>query len=169
MVKPVLLARWTLGAAGALTLGTLVGAVPVAAQYREKISNDLSRCKAGAGPAIRVTVEGVRSSTGTVRIQSYRATKADWLEKGHWLHRIEVPARAGAMTFCMPVPASGTYGIAVRHDINGNGSTDITRDGGAMSNNPSINVFNLGKPSYKKIGVAVGNGVVPITISMRYM
>ena len=28
-----------------------------------------------------------------------------------------------------------------------------------MSNNPSINIFNLGKPSYKKTGFDVGNGV----------
>ncbi|HCB79650.1 MAG TPA: hypothetical protein DEP68_12890, partial [Erythrobacter sp.] len=66
------------------------------------------------------------------------------------IYRMEAPAKAGTMTFCMPVPKPGVYGIAVRHDVNGNGSTDIFKDGGAMSNNPSINIFNLGKPSYKK-------------------
>jgi len=115
-------------------------------QYRQKISNNMATCR-GSGPAVRVTVTGIKSSSGKLRVQSYRGTKAEWLEKGKWLNRIEAPARAGSMTFCMPVPASGTYGVAVRHDVNGNGKTDIRKDGGAMSNNPSINIFNLGKPA----------------------
>jgi len=72
------------------------------------------------------------------------------------------------MTFCMPVPANGSYGIGVRHDVNGNGETDLTQDGGGVSNNPSINVFNLGKPSYDKAAFPV-SGVRSITINMRYM
>lgn len=72
------------------------------------------------------------------------------------------------MTFCVPVPETGTYGIAVRHDANGNGDTDISADGGAMSNNPSINIFNLGKPSYKKTAISIGPGVKSISVRMRY-
>ena len=150
-----------------LAMGAL--APPAHAQYRQKISNDMSRCASGAGPAVRVTVDGISSSSGRIRVQSYRGTKADWLESGRWINRIEAPAKAGSMTFCMPVPSSGTYGIAVRHDVNGNGKTDISSDGGAMSNNPSINIFNLGKPSYRKTAFQVGNGVENIRIRMRYM
>ena len=58
--------------------------------------------------------------------------------------------------------------LAVRHDVNGNGKTDLTQDGGGVSNNPAINVFNLGKPSYDKAAFQV-NGVRSITINMRYM
>ncbi|MCT2398577.1 DUF2141 domain-containing protein [Novosphingobium sp. HK4-1] len=141
---------------------------PAVAQYRNKIGNDMTRCTAGSPPAVMVTLDGVKTSQGTVRIQTYRATSDEWLKKGKWLSRIEVPAKAGTMTFCLPVPASGTYGVAARHDINGNGSTDITTDGGGMSNNPSINVFNLGKPSYTKVGVPVGSGVKSIRIEMKY-
>ncbi|MEL6485583.1 MAG: hypothetical protein AAFQ13_00365, partial [Pseudomonadota bacterium] len=54
------------------------------AQYRETISNDMRQCAPGAGPAVRVTVRGIKSSTGKIRLQSYRATKADWLAKGKW-------------------------------------------------------------------------------------
>lgn len=153
-------------ALGALGLAT---AAPAVAQYRQTIGNDMSKCNSQAGPAVMVTVDGIRSSSGKVRVQSYRATADEWLAKGRWLNRIEAPARAGTMTFCIPVPAAGTYGIAVRHDANGNGSTDITKDGGAMSNNPSINIFNLGKPSYKKTAFPVGDGVKSIRIQMRYM
>ncbi len=73
------------------------------------------------------------------------------------------------MTVCVPLPEAGSYGIAVRHDVNGNGKTDLSRDGGGMSNNPSINIFNLGKPSYTKTAFAVGNAPRTITITMKYM
>ncbi|HUD30012.1 MAG TPA: DUF2141 domain-containing protein [Novosphingobium sp.] len=139
------------------------------ADYRNEIRNEMSRCSADKGPALMVTVDGVKASSGKLRVQSYRANSAEWLQKGKWLSRIEVPARAGTMTFCVPLPASGTYGIAVRHDVNGNGETDIRTDGGAMSNNPSINIFNLGKPSYTKVGVPVGSGVKTIRVQMKYM
>ena len=153
----------------AIGLLALAAPAPAAAQYRDEIRNDLARCRAGSGPALMVTVDGLKASQGRVRVQTYRATASEWLQKGKWLDRIEVPARAGTMTFCLPVPASGSYGVAVRHDLNGNGKTDITSDGGGMSNNPSINVLNLGKPSYTKVGVPVGGGVKSIRIQMKYM
>jgi uncharacterized protein (DUF2141 family) len=143
-------------------------AVAATAQAEGRIiSNDLSQCK--SGPSTLVKISGVKASTGKIRVQSYRGTAADWLEKGRWLTRTEVPARAGSMTVCVPLPEAGVYGIAVRHDVNGNGKTDISRDGGGMSNNPSINIFNLGKPSYKKTAFSVGDSPRTISISMKYM
>ena len=143
---------------------------PAHAQYKQEITNDPSRCRAGGGPAVQITATDISASTGTVRVQLYRGTQQDWLASGRWIYRMEAPARAGRMTFCMPVPQAGTYGIAIRHDLNGNGKTDLTRDGGGMSNNPSINIFNLGKPSYRKTAFTVGaHEVKPITIQMRYL
>ena len=160
------------GVAVGLALAALAGAGLASAAapvtYRNTISNNPARCSGGS-PAVRVTVNGVKSSSGKIRVQLYRGTASDWLEKGKWINRIEAPARAGQMSFCMPVPVAGTYGIAVRHDVNGNGESDISTDGGGMSNNPSINIFNLGKPSYKKTAFSVGNGVAAISISMKYM
>ncbi len=152
----------------ALALSALAAPAPADAQYRQKISNDASKCAAGSGPAVRVTITDIKESRGTIRVQSYRGTKEDWLQKGKWIYRMEAPAKAGSMTFCMPVPKPGTYAIAVRHDVDNSGSTDIFKDGGAMSNNPSINIFNLGKPSYKKTAFNVGSGVETISVRMRY-
>lgn len=146
-----------------------IPAAPALAQYGELIRNDPAQCRAGAGPAVRLTVTGIKASTGTVRVQLYKGTREDWLVSGRWLHRMEVAARAGEMSFCVPVPKAGTYAIAVRHDANGNGETDITQDGGAMSNNPSINVFNLGKPSVAKTAFPIGDEVKPMTVRMRYL
>lgn len=152
--------------AGAAAAMMIAGASPAVAG--QELSNKLSRCQ-GASSSVLVNISGVKNSTGKVRVQLYRGTKDEWLEKGKWLNRIEVPASAGSMKVCMPTPGPGVYGIAVRHDANGNGDTDITKDGGGMSNNPSINIFNLGKPSYKKTRFNVGKGVEVISITMKYM
>lgn len=144
----------------------LVSGTAVAGQ---EVSNDLSRCSAGKGPAVLVSVRGVKESTGKVRVQSYPATGSAWLAKGRWLHRVESRANAGVMNFCVPVPAEGKYGIAVRHDRNANGKTDISQDGGGFSNNPSINILNLGKPAVSKVAFVAGPGVTRIAINLKYM
>lgn len=150
-----------------LAAGTmLVSGTAVAGQ---QVSNDLSRCAEGKGPAVLVSVRGVKESSGKVRVQSYPATGSAWLAKGRWLHRVESRANAGVMNFCVPVPAEGKYGIAVRHDRNANGKTDISQDGGGFSNNPSINILNLGKPSVSKVAFQAGPGVTRIAINLKYM
>lgn len=151
-----------------LALAALSPGQPALAQLKQKISNDPAKCR-GKGPAVRIAVTGVKSSKGIVRAQLYRATKQDWLEKGRWIHRMEVPARAGTISLCMPVPQAGSYAIAIRHDVNGNGETELTKDGGGVSNNPSFDIFNLGKPNYTKAAFPVGNEVKSISITLHYL
>lgn len=139
-----------------------------ASDYRNPIPNVMRNCAPGNGPAVRVTINGIKAASGKIRAQVYNGTKADWLVSGKWLNRVELPARKGRMTVCLPVPKSGNYAIAVRHDVNGNDKTDIRTDGGAMSNNPSINIFNLGKPGIDKTRISVGRGVKSIAITMKY-
>jgi len=150
----------------------LVVAFPsfVSAQ-RNKIPNQLNKCAQGTTePAILVNVSGFRGDKGNIRVQSYLATKEDWLEKGRWINRIDQPleVRDHYMQFCMPLPAPGLYGIAVRHDRNGNGKTDVMEDGGGFSNNPSLSIFNLGKPSASEVGIEVKQGVNIITVRLQY-
>lgn len=158
-------------AAGFLTVGALLSAAPAWSQ-RQEIDNDMSRCRTSASqPAVLVDVRGFAAEAGNVRIQSYPATREAWLTKGAWLNRIEKPVRLSGdhMRFCLPLPEPGRYGIAVRHDRDGNGKTDIRRDGGGFSNNPAISIFNLGKPSVEKTAFVAGSGVTRITINLRYM
>ncbi len=152
-----------------LISATALALVSGTAAAGEEVDNDLSRCAAGKGPAVLVSVRGVKEAKGVVRVQSYSATAGSWLAKGRWLNRIESRANAGNMSFCVPVPSEGKYGIAVRHDRNGNGKTDITQDGGGFSNNPSVSILNLGKPSVGKVAFDAGPGVTRITINLRYM
>ena len=162
------------GAALLASLGALAPASPAIAQassasdYRNVVANNMRSCAPGGGPAVRVTINGIKAASGKIRAQVYNGTRSDWLESGRWLNRVELPARRGRMTLCLPVPKSGNYAVAVRHDINGNGETDIRTDGGAMSNNPSINIFNLGKPGIDKTRFSIGRGVKSIAITMKY-
>lgn len=155
----------------ALAAGLLVAGLASAAsaqQYRQELRHSVTPCQ-GAGPAVWLNLTEISQSRGTIRVQLYNGTERDWLETGRWLHRIELPARQGTMQVCMPVPAPGNYAIAVRHDVNGNGSTDLRTDGGGMSNNPSINIFNLGRPSINRTRFSIGREVKPMSIRMRYM
>lgn len=155
----------------ALVIGGTVASPVLAYAQRQVIDNDMARCAASAGSAILVEVAGFEAARGVIRVQSYPATRKAWLEKGAWINRIETPVRPvnGKMRFCVPLPAAGRYGIAVRHDLNANGKTDLSHDGGGFSNNPKASIFNLGKPSVDKAAVAVGNAPVTISISLQYM
>lgn len=134
----------------------------------QKIAHDMSKCNAGKGPAVLIAVRDIKNVSGNIRVVSYPATKAAWLVSGKWINRIEVPASGQSMNICMPVPSEGNYGIAVLHDRNGNNKVDLGSDGGGMSNNPAINIFNLGKPGVDKVRFHAGPGITNLTINIRY-
>lgn len=146
---------------------------PMAAQaqrYAQVIGNDMSACRSGGGPAVRVTIDGLRSSNGNLFVRTYRATSSDWLKSKRYLTRLDTRPRAGTMTVCVPLPAAGNYAIAVQHDENGNRETDFSSDGAGMSNNPKIGSF-LGiprPPSVSKASFAAGSGVTDMRITVRY-
>ena len=144
-------------------------AVSGGAQAGSVITNDMAKCNAGKGPAIQVNVRGIKGNSGKIRVQNYPATQSAWLAKGRWLQRVEGRASSASLNFCVPLSASGKYAIAVRHDKNSNGKTDISADGGGFSNNPSINVLNLGKPAVGKVAFSAGPGVTTVTVNMKYM
>lgn len=155
-----------IAAAGGIAFAALT---PVAHAQRQEIGNDLRKCAAGAdGPAVHVEVSGFRANTGRIRVQAYPATKDSWLEKGAWINRIDTPVapRGGKMSFCVPLPATGAYGIAVRHDVDGSGKSGWN-DGGGFSNNPSLSLLSL-KPSAGKTAIRVGPGVTRIQVVLNY-
>lgn len=153
------------------------GLFALPAQASKVISNDMSQCAAGKGPSVLVVLRGIRANEGSrldgkVRVQTYNGTEEDWLQRGRWLNRIENLPKPGTMRFCLPVPKPGNYGVAVRHDINGNGKTDISNDGGGFSNNPKLSNFRVitGRTPVKLSSAQfyVGQGVKQIVIDMKY-
>jgi uncharacterized protein (DUF2141 family) len=161
----------------ALTALVLAGviAAPVAAQgyaYARSMNNDLGQCAAGKGPAVHITVTGLKSSDGNLFVRAYPANKGDWLVSKRYVMRVDAKPRAGSMTVCVPLPAAGDFAIAVQHDANGNRQTDVSTDGAGMSNNPGIKKI-LGlvprPPSVDKTRFTAGPGVTRMTISMQYL
>lgn len=134
-----------------------------------QVPNNMANCGRGAdGTAVLVRVQGFRESAGRVRVQSYAGS--NWLERGAWLHRIDTPVRATGrdMSFCLPLPGPGTYGIAIRHDENNNGESD-RRDGGGFSRNPDISFpFDM-RPRFNEVSFNAGRGLTTINVVLNYL
>lgn len=144
----------------------LTVAAPAAAQAA--LGPDAASCRNGAGaPAVLVDVSGFKTRTGNLRVQLYGSNPADFLAKGKKLRRIDLPVTpSGSMKVCIAAPASGTYAIAVRHDLDGDGKSGWN-DGAGFSGNPDISLASL-KPKYTKVAIAVGNGVKPVEVILNY-
>jgi uncharacterized protein (DUF2141 family) len=143
-----------------------LGATPSLAEGISTTGLDERECAAGKS-AFLVTVRGFASDIGAVRVQLYRTDNGSFLGKGAWLVRAE-RKRDGKerMRFCVPVPGPGRYGIAVRHDSNGNGKSDWS-DGGGFSRNPALSVFKL-KPDADKVEVRVEHQPVSVDVVLQY-
>jgi uncharacterized protein (DUF2141 family) len=116
---------------------------------------------------VLVNVSGFKARSGELRVQLYGSNPADFLESGKKLRRIDVPVtQSGPMRVCVAVPGPGTYAIAVRHDLDGNGKSGWN-DGGGFSRNPEISLTRL-KPKHNQVAFAVGNDVKPVDVVLNY-
>lgn len=157
----------------ALTITSALALAPaLAAQtgYANVITNDMSKCRSDKGPAVLVSIHGLKNAKGNLFVRTYKATSSDWLKGKRYLTRLDARPRAGSMSVCVPLPAAGRYAIAVQHDVNGNRATDFSVDGAGMSKNPEIGSF-LGiprPPSVEQATFSAGNGITRLSIQMRY-
>ena len=129
------------------------------------VGPDAPRCRAGNN-ALLVSVSGLKSRAGTLRVQLYGANPADFLAKGKKLRRIDVPVRADAMDVCVAVPQPGRYAVAVRHDADANRKSGWN-DGGGFSRNPQISLSSL-TPKYRQVAINVPPGVHRVPVVMQY-
>ena len=154
-----------------LVASLMIAAAPLAPASAAALGPHPDDCNGGK-PAMLVRVQGLKSRTGIIRVQSYGGDPANYFEKHAYLERVEVRTpRAGPVDVCMPVPRSGIYAVSVRHDANGNGGTDIGEDGGGFSGNPSISLFDAmfkRKPSPVQVQVRVG-GLTNVPVTLNYV
>ena len=126
----------------------------------------------GSKPAMLVRVQGLKSRTGIIRVQSYGGDPANYFERHTYIERVEVRTpQAGPVEVCMPVPHAGLYAVSVRHDANGNGDVDIGSDGGGFSGNPNLSLFDAmfkRKPSPAQVQIKV-NGLTNVPITLNYV
>lgn len=148
-----------------LGLGALMLAMPATADPRESRADDPT-CARGGSPAVLVRVSGLKNGAGKVRVQAYGPGAAKYLKKGEWVGRVDVPLGGRrSIDICLPLPAAGSYSIAVRHDSNANRKSDWN-DGAGFSRNPRLSL--LGRPSFGETAVAVARGPAKIRVVINY-
>ena len=126
---------------------------------------DAAACR-GSGPAILVNVDGFKARTGKIRVNVYNSDPARYIQRGRYVRQINVPVtRGGAMPICVSLPSTGQYAVAVRHDVDGDGSD--WGDGGGYSRNPRLSLTSL-RPSFRNVAIPVGQGVQHINVVLNY-
>jgi uncharacterized protein (DUF2141 family) len=154
-------------------LGAAIAAAFAPAADAAVLGPHADACARGSGRhAMLVRVEGLKTRSGLVRVQSYGGSPATFFDKGAYLERIEVAVpRSGAVEVCMPVPRAGIYAVSVRHDADGNGKTDRNGDGGGFSGNPNLSLLDVvlkRKPSPAQVQVRV-SGVASVPVTLNYL
>ena len=148
-----------------LGLGALIVTMPVAADPRESQADDPT-CARGGSPAILVHVAGLKNGVGKVRVQAYGPGAANFLKKGQWAARVDVPLGGRrSLDICLPLSAAGQYSVAVRHDANANHKSDWN-DGAGFSRNPRLSLF--GRPNFAHTAVAVKGGPTRVNVVINY-
>jgi uncharacterized protein (DUF2141 family) len=126
------------------------------------------------GPAIMVTVEGLKDRAGVLRLELYSSDPKDFLAgdsdliaAGKTFRRVvEAPSPSGPTHLCIRAPAAGTYALALIHDRDGKRSFSIWHDGVGFAGNPPV---VHGKPPPEKARITIGNTVTQTVIIMNYM
>ena len=148
-----------------MALGALAVSTAALADPREAKPNDPT-CIKGGSPAVLVHVSGLKNGAGKVRVQAYGPGAGKYLKKGEWAGRVDVPLGGRrSLDVCLPLPAAGTYSVAVRHDANANKKSDWN-DGAGFSRNPRLSL--LGRPSFGDTAVAVTRGPAKIRVVINY-
>jgi uncharacterized protein (DUF2141 family) len=131
-----------------------------------------------AGPAtadpapatsLDITVSGIKSARGVIRLAICPANAGFPDCKGHELRSASLPIANGRASIHYADFPAGTYGISIFHDANGNGKLDtfmgIPREGYGFSRNPP---FRPRAPRFDEAQMAV-SGAAVAAISLRYI
>lgn len=118
------------------------------------------------GATLTVTVDNVNKAEGNVRIAVY--DEQTWLSREQWIARKIVPATdAARLSVAFELP-SGTYAVAVVHDVNGNGRMDtrmrFPREPYGFSNGV---VPRFGPPKFEDARFNMGEDDLNIAIELR--
>ena len=150
---------------GALALALLaVAATPAAAAEADDCTGPASDVR------LFVTVSNVRSAKGLIAVTLYADNRRTFLAHHGSLYVGRVPATAPTTRMCIHVPATGTYGLAVYHDEDGNrkfnrSTFGLPAEGYGFSNNPST---FLGIPSFTSVRMAVPRSGTETSVRLKY-
>ena len=151
----------------ALAAATAAFVLPASAQATA-VGPYAQLCAAGK-PAVLVRVSGLKAPRGSISVKLYRSN-SQFLEKGAYVRKVEVPVnRRGPIDVCVPVPASGRYALAVRHEV---GAEKSRSDGGGFSGNPKLTLMDAllkRKPSLNQVSFQVGGSTRVVPVVLNYL
>lgn len=155
-----------------LALALVLLAMPARAAI---LGRDAAACAPGAtAPALLVNVVGLKTRTGTVRVELYPPTERDWLAdrdrlraEGKPFRRaiVDVPA-SGTLFTCVAAAAPGPWAVVAIHDPDGKRGFSAFKDGVGFPGDPKL---GLSKPRVERATIVVGPGVTRARITLNYM
>jgi uncharacterized protein (DUF2141 family) len=133
-----------------------------------------ARCRAGErGPAVLVTVTGLKDRKGLLRAELYPPEDPDFLNddnilvmEGKTFRRLEEPLpESGPVMLCLRVPGPGNYTMSVLHDRDSNRRFGFSSDGIGFPGNPEL---GFSKPKAAAARFIAGPGLTSISVRLNY-
>ena len=154
-----------------LVVAGLLLASPATAQA---LGEDRAACQSGEGPAIRVTVQGLKDRTGGLKLELYPANAEDFtrddtllVREGKTFRRVRAAMPAsGPVVLCIKAPRPGRYALLFTHDRDGKNKFNPWKDGAGVVGTAG---FGYSKPKYTQALVEVGSGVAALTVTVQYL
>ena len=156
-----------------LATAALLAAAPAAAAPQGEVLGDPG-CVEGEGPAILVTVAGLKDRAGEVKLELYPADEDDFLKPDHELLaagkvfrrvRIATP-KTGPVALCIRAPHPGRYALLFTHNRDSKNKFDYRIDGAGVPSNQRI---GFGKPKMTSALVTLGERPVTTAIRVQYL
>jgi len=155
----------------AATVPMMTLAMPAAGQV---LGADAAACTGGGGPAILVTIVGLKDRTGTLKLELYPATQDDFLKddrdliaQGKTFRRVSAAVPGGGnVQMCIRVPHAGRFALFATHDRDGKNKFNFFQDGAGF---PSNTKLGMSRPKLQAALIDVGGGVANTVVRMQYL
>jgi len=162
------------GLMAAALLGAAMLPAVANAAHGPALGSDAAACSPGAGPAIRVTVEGLKDRSGEVKLELYPATETDFLRddyllirEGKFFRRVRLPTpTSGPVVLCIRVPSAGSYALLLTHNRDGKNKFNFWSDGAGFASNRKL---GRSRPKLAQARIVVSAGVVSVDIRAQYL
>lgn len=140
----------------------------------QELGKAQGRCRVGeTGPALLVSVIGLKDRAGNLKLEVYPDNDEDFLQDDRILvaqsktfRRVEEPvAPTGAPVLCVRVPAPGPYAVSLLHDRDANHKFNLSGDGVGFAGNHRL---AWSKPKAAQSSTVAGPGLTRVAIVMNY-